>query len=131
MDTTDLLAPAGRGRRQHSVEFKQRVVQACRQPGVSVAAVALSHGLNANLLRRWVVQHSAAPVLLAAPEPLAPSVASAHDDEGQFVPVQLEKDCAPAADIRIELRRGQSTASVSWPVRDAASCAAWLREWLR
>ncbi len=123
MDTTDLLAPAGRGRRQHSVEFKQRVVQACRQPGVSVAAVALSHGLNANLLRRWVIQHSAAPALLAAP--------SVHDRDGQFVSVKLEEACAPISDIRIELRRGQSSASVSWPVRDAASCAAWLREWLR
>ena len=123
MDTIDSSAPLGRGRRRHSVEFKERVVQACWQPGISIAAVALSHGLNANLLRRWVVQHSAAPVLLAAP--------SAHDGEGQFVPVKLKEACAPATDIRIELRRGQSTASVSWPVGAADACAAWLREWLR
>lgn len=131
MDTIDTSAAAGRGRRQHSIEFKQRVVQACRQPGISIAAVALSHGLNANLLRRWVVQHGTAPALLAAPEPLVPSAPSTHDSEGQFVPVRLEKDRPPAADIRIELRRGQSSASVSWPVCAADACAAWLREWLR
>ena len=31
-----------------------QVVAACLQPGVSMAAVALANGLNANLLRRWV-----------------------------------------------------------------------------
>ena len=26
----------------------------CRQPGVSVAGLALAHGINANLLRKWI-----------------------------------------------------------------------------
>jgi transposase-like protein len=33
----------GRKRRRHSAEFKAKVVAACRQPGVSMAAVALAH----------------------------------------------------------------------------------------
>ena len=41
-------------RRRHSDEFKSQVVAECSRPGVSIAAVALHHGLNANLLRRWV-----------------------------------------------------------------------------
>ncbi|MFZ6774183.1 transposase [Undibacterium sp. SXout7W] len=41
-------------RRRHSAEFKAQVVQACEQPGVSIAAIALHYGLNANLLRNWV-----------------------------------------------------------------------------
>ena len=48
-----------RRRRQHSAEFKARVVAACRRPGVSIAAVALEHRLHANLLRRWVVAFDA------------------------------------------------------------------------
>jgi transposase-like protein len=44
-----------RRRRRHSQQFKSEVVASCRQPGVSIAAVALANGLNANLLRRWVV----------------------------------------------------------------------------
>ena len=55
MDTSDSGRIARRRRRTHSAEFKAKVVAACRQPGVSIAAVALANGLNANLLRRWVV----------------------------------------------------------------------------
>ncbi len=32
---------------------------ACRQPDVSVAAGAITHGVNANLLRTWLVRQSA------------------------------------------------------------------------
>src|SRR4029453_6966754 len=37
-------------------EFKAHVVAACMQPGVSIAAVAMANGVNANLARRWVDQ---------------------------------------------------------------------------
>ena len=42
-------------RRTHSPEFKAQVLAACRQPGASIAAVALAHGLNANVVRKWLV----------------------------------------------------------------------------
>ena len=45
-----------RRRRVHSVAFKAEAVAACRQPGMSNAAAALARALNANLLRRWVVE---------------------------------------------------------------------------
>ncbi|MFP3624926.1 transposase, partial [Burkholderia sp. SIMBA_051] len=45
-----------RRRRRYSEEFKAGVVAACHGTGVSVAAVALEHRLNANLLRRWIDQ---------------------------------------------------------------------------
>jgi hypothetical protein len=44
----------------------------------------------------------------------------------------LVRQAPPAAgDIRIELRRGASTVTISWPAQAAGECAAWLREWLR
>ena len=43
---------------RHSDEFKRQVVAACHAPGVSKAAIALANGLNANMLRRWVVESS-------------------------------------------------------------------------
>ncbi|WKB52877.1 transposase [Eleftheria terrae] len=55
-----------RRRRRHSAEFKAEVVAACGHPGVSIAAVALSHGLNANLVRRWVEQRERGPSLPSA-----------------------------------------------------------------
>lgn len=42
-------------RRTHGAEFKAQVLAECRQPGASVAAVALAHGLNVNLVRKWLV----------------------------------------------------------------------------
>ncbi|MGC8520155.1 MAG: transposase [Steroidobacteraceae bacterium] len=45
-----------RRRRRHSAEFKAETVAACREPGVSIAAVGTSRSVNANLLRRWVVE---------------------------------------------------------------------------
>lgn len=44
-----------RGRYQRcSLEEKARIVARCAEPGASVAAVALAHGVNANLLRKWI-----------------------------------------------------------------------------
>lgn len=40
-------------RRKHSVEFKQALVARSLEPGVSVAALAMDHGINANLLFGW------------------------------------------------------------------------------
>lgn len=45
------------GRRTYSPEYKLEIVEECSVPGVSVAAVALAHRMNANLVRRWIVQH--------------------------------------------------------------------------
>src|SRR4249919_822241 len=64
-----------RRRRRHSAEFKAAVIQECLKPGVSIAAVALAHSLNANMLRKWVIdaEHKGiAPVAAKAaqvPEP--------------------------------------------------------------
>ena len=42
------------GRRRYDPASKRRLVEACLQPGVSLAGVAMQHGVNANLLRKWV-----------------------------------------------------------------------------
>ena len=115
-----------RRRRTHSAEFKARVIASCRQPGVSIAAVAMATGVNANLARRWVVaaeqgardgERSAAVARGVAPPPA-------------FVPLQLP--CTPPTSvIRIELRRGATAISVSWPSTEGAHCAVWMRELLR
>ncbi len=41
------------GKRVYVHEFKLTLVRRCLLPGVSVAAVALEGGINANLLRKW------------------------------------------------------------------------------
>ncbi|HDO1377160.1 TPA: transposase, partial [Aeromonas veronii] len=42
-----------KGRANYSREFKQRLVEATNQPGVSVSKLAQEHGVNANLLFKW------------------------------------------------------------------------------
>ena len=61
MDTSGIELPSRRTRRRHAPEFRGQVVQACRQPGVSIAAVALANGLNANMLRKWVIDAETRP----------------------------------------------------------------------
>jgi transposase len=129
VNTIEEEAPLGRRRRRrYSVEFKAQVVAACQGPGVSLAAIALHHKLNANLLRRWVEQAERNDCVLvarsdvAAPSAMAPAPA--------FVPLPLETTNARPAEIRVEVRRADQSITVSWPTSEAAQCAAWLREWL-
>ena len=119
-----------RTRREHSAAFKAEVVRACAEPGVSVAGVALAHGLNANLVRSWLRAHGVVPPSrrTAVPAP------AQHEPVAEFVPVAvstLPPAPLPAADIRIELRRGATAVTVSWPLAAADACGVWLREWLR
>ena len=110
-------------RRKHDAELKRQVLAECAEPGASVARVALSHGLNANLVHKWR-RHAAGAVRPAA----------AQRSE-VFVPVDLTPSAAAAvvavADIRIELRRGALAVNVAWPLGASAECAGWLREILR
>ena len=65
MDKPVVRAP--RRRREHSAEFKQELVARSLQPGVSVAAIAMEHGINANLLFVWRRRHLQAQAAQAAP----------------------------------------------------------------
>ena len=101
-----IVIAAGRRRRKHSDEFKARAVRACEHPGVSMAAVALAHGINANLLRRWVLRHRGADT--TAP---ATTISTAP----AFMALALPAPTTAAADIRIEIRRGGTSLNIAWP----------------
>lgn len=120
-------------RRVHSAEFKAAVLAACQQPGASVAAVALANGVNANLVRKWMIGRGLKRTGLAAPRP-RPSSLAADASPMNFVPLALPATPVAAVGaeaercIRIELRTGAARLAVSWPAGDAATCAAWLRQ---
>lgn len=44
------------GRCRYDPQIKQELVRRALQPGVSVAKLAMQHGVNANLLRKWINQ---------------------------------------------------------------------------
>lgn len=85
----------------------------------------MQHGINANIVHRWLREHRQGTLMT---QPLA------------FVPVTLESGtevAVPAAvtqattEIRMEMRRGAATVTLTWPSQLAGECGAWLREWLR
>jgi transposase-like protein len=123
MNTYGVDLMGRRRRRRHSDEFKAAVIQECVRPGVSMAAVALAHGLNATMLRKWVTESERKG---AARQPAAVEVPASPP----FVPLALP---APAVEgeIRIELQRAGTTVKIVWPASSAGDCAAWLRDWLR
>ncbi|WP_093199742.1 transposase [Pseudomonas yamanorum] len=41
-----------RERSSYPTSFKAQVVQECLQPGATVFSVAISHGINANVIRK-------------------------------------------------------------------------------
>ena len=45
------------GRCCYDEEAKRELIEACLRSGVSVARMALQHGVNANLLRNWIARY--------------------------------------------------------------------------
>ncbi|MFO0235057.1 MAG: transposase [Burkholderiales bacterium] len=119
-------------RRKHPDEFKASVVAECARPGVSIARVALSHGLNANLLRKWVLSGERLErSVRAQPESVEPA-ATIEVARPSFVALPLEaSNTLTGATIDVEVRRGPLVVKVSWPMGASAECGGWLRELLR
>ena len=54
MDTIEqVVCKSVRRRQRRTIEEKLRIIEKTFAPGISVAEVALAHGLNANLLFTW------------------------------------------------------------------------------
>ena len=96
----------GRRRRTHSPAFKAQVLQACHQTGVSIAAVALSNGLNANLVRRWLNKRDFCGAAAAGTQGTQLRPSSPPTGCDRFVPVQLAQRPAEAAAIHRSIKVG-------------------------
>ena len=129
MYTNNHLPQPGRGRRTYSPEFKAQLVAACRIPGMSVASVARNHGINHNILHRWLrelpelgalrlpgVIDKAVPAFIELPiaEPIATAAVAADADS-----------------VHVEIQRGDLSVKLRWPAVAPPPCAQWLLELLR
>jgi len=97
-------------RRCHGAELKAQVLAECKEPGASVAALTLSHGLNANLVHKWRRAQRRGRAL-AVTATLAPD-----DAASTFVALRLPPQRAAISappDIRIEVRRGGTTVNIA------------------
>ena len=127
MHTNNHLPQPGRGRRTFSPEFKAQLVAACRIPGMSVAAVARNHGINHNILHRWL-RELPDPASLRLPQ-------TAHKAVPAFIELPITDSLAApvgAADsVHIEIQQGDLSVKLRWPAVAAPACAQWLLELLR
>lgn len=93
--------------------LKAQIVQECLLPDVSIASVALRHGINTNLVRKWIpIFRDQLPSTLPA-----------------FVPLKLETTSVPVqqAVANIEIGFGKQTLRVGWPTSDPEGCARFIR----
>ncbi|WP_081026781.1 IS66-like element accessory protein TnpA [Pseudomonas amygdali] len=122
MDTIFSLfkrTPMPQERRSYSKSFKAQVIAECAQPDTSIANVALTHNLNANLVHKWIRVHAQKNLTL----------------QTAFIPVKTSLPApmhqALPATIRIEVPHSKGVVVVSWPTENAAACSAFLRDLLR
>jgi transposase len=108
-------------RRRYSPAFKAQVLDECDAPGASVAKVAMSHGINTNVVHGW---------RKLAREAGAASPVSPREFVAVALPVAPLQSVAERV-IEVELRRGAVTMKITWPSSTTADFAAWTRELLR
>ena len=100
-----------RQRSSYPKPFKAQVVQECLQPGATVSSVAIRHGINANVIRKWLpVYRDQAVTTLPA-----------------FVPVQPLPKRTVDEVVVIVLPLGGKSITVKWPASDPDGCARFIR----
>lgn len=93
------------GRRRYDPGSKERLIASCFQPGVSISGLALAHGINANLLRKWVKDaREAGCSAVSSQSPFIPVVAAdcrlpVANSEDQ--PTLLAKTARPSVSSKI------------------------------
>ena len=112
--------------RTYTPEFKAQLVAACQRPGSSIAALAGQHGMNANVLHRWLKEH-----LHSGRHQLAQAdmraIAAVAPQPAAFIPLALPA-ATPAPEsqeIKIELRKGGVSMIVTWPLSAIGDLADW------
>lgn len=101
-----------RQRSPYPKPFKAQVVQECLQPGATVSSVAISHGINANVIRKWLPLYrdqSANPSLPA------------------FFPLKAAPKPPAETSVTIELPMAEQVITVKWPASNPEGCAQFIR----
>jgi len=100
-----------RQRNSYSKSLKAQVVQECLQPGASISSVAISHGINANVIRNWLpLFRDQLPATLSA-----------------FVAVKVAPKRQAESSVIIELPFGEHTITVKCPSSDPEGRVSFVR----
>jgi len=124
-----MTSESGKTRRRYGAQFKAMVLAQCDEPGASVAQVAMSHGINDNVVHRWrqlARQHEAAQLA-------SRGAAASARQPAQFVPLTLAAP-APAeltTEVHLEVKRAGVSVSVAWPEHALGELAGFVRELIK
>jgi transposase-like protein len=127
---------ARRSHRTYTPEFKGQLVAACQQPGVSIAALAGQHGMNANVLHRWLKEHAQSARHQINPASPLP-VRIATSPPAGFVPLPLPLRLPAASHepgtpaLTVKLRKGALSMSITWPIGATHEFTQWAAALLR
>ena len=112
------------GRRWYDRASKARLVAACHKPGVSVSRLALEHGINANLLRKWIkAAQETGPVPSSSTPPFVPVLAV--DSSPRMASRSMMK--VPPTRGEERLAKLEGTGPLSSPVKVSASLPNGVR----
>ena len=121
-----------RTKRTYSAQTKAELLAACRVPGASIAAVASAHGMNANVLHRWLKESSQCrqPIGSGLGSGLVTGattvdVASPHVPSFVALPLLTTPAEPIEREIKVEVRKGEVVMTVTWPMSGAGEFACW------
>jgi transposase len=125
-----------KGRLNYDAGFKQHLAKAACEAGVSIARLALEHGLNANMVHKWRREYLAALAAPAQPVPaqflpvtLAPVEPAIVDQTARAPSVRVVKPASPRQPTSvagsIEIKFGGATVRIDGLV-EASMLAAIL-----
>lgn len=105
------------GKRKFDAEGKRKLIEACLQPGASIAGLALKAGVNANQLHKWIQLRERANAVAAR--------VSVESLPSAFVPVVPINEVAPVrtSPEPVSVRRsshGYEAAKTATPARLSA-----------
>ena len=114
--------PSRKGCPNRAVQFKREIAAAACAPGISVAKLALEHGVNTNLLFKWRREYRAGkfgspdPMHLIEVPPECPVAASKPEAAVTLLPVEVrvgEAQAVAASAASIEVMFRSATVRIS------------------
>tara|TARA_R100001224_G_C3990539_1_gene139101 strand:+ start:101 stop:541 length:441 start_codon:yes stop_codon:yes gene_type:complete len=133
-------------RRTYSPQFKAELVAQCLEGHTSLTALAVDHGMNPNVLHRWVTEHARygkhslqsvqptpddqtidiTPANWVALKPAqAVQAPKANNTKAAATP---SRSTGSETIVELELSARDLTMKVRWPTRDYQAFARWTRE---
>ena len=123
-----------RRRNNRSPEFKAKIVAACMNLGVSATAIAREHGLNTNLVHRWVREYEKALEINSSAIIDHESVNTSTMLMPNFIelPFKVPDESADSGEpIQLEFQKGDLKLNVRWPAPKASECVHLIKALLK